>query len=126
MRRIGLLTFILAFAAVVQPIAASAQDKSCSEEECRALGTFRTCKRPRDGAIIFSARVLASSKECPNNILWVRVEDGKASNLPTVVEIDLGPCVSFSGEVGEVIQIALNEPHRPDVRRYRGLACRIW
>ena len=120
------LTFILALAAVVQPFTASAQDKSCLQVDCRALGSFRTCDRPRDGARIFSARVLTVSKECSNNILTVQVEDGKGSNLPTVVEIDLGPCVSFGGKVGEVIQIALDEPHSPDVRQYRRLACRIW
>jgi hypothetical protein len=40
-------------------------------------------------------------------------------------EIDLGPCVSFIGNVGDVIQIALHEPSNPDVQRYH-LACRIW
>jgi hypothetical protein len=30
-------------------------------------------------------------------------------------QIDLGPCVSFGGKVGEVIQIALEEPHNPVV-----------
>ena len=73
----------------------------------------------------FPREFFALSKECSNNILSVKVDDGKANNLPTVVEIDLGPCVRFSGEVGDVIQIALVEPHRPDLRRY-GLACRIW
>jgi len=125
MVRIISLIFVLVVSVVVHPIAASAQDTSCYEVQCRALGFFRTCNRPREGANVFSARVLALSKECSNNILSVKVDDGKANNLPTVVEIDLGPCVRFSGEVGDVIQIALVEPHRPDLRRY-GLACRIW
>ena len=119
------LTVVLALAGVVQPLTASAQDKSCIEAQCRALGHFRSCDKPFDGAKVFSARALAVSKECSNNILSVQVEDGSANHLPSVIEIDLGPCISFYGKVGDVTQIALREPHRPDVRRYK-LACRIW
>jgi hypothetical protein len=115
----------LALAGVVQPLTASAQDKSCIEAQCRALGQFRSCDKPVDGAKVFSARILAVSKECSKNILSVQVEDGSANRLPSVIEIDLGPCISFYGKVGDVTQIALREPHRPDVQRYT-LACRIW
>jgi len=115
----------LALAGIVQPLTASAQDKSCIEAQCRALGQFRSCDKPVDGAKVFSARILAMSKECSKNILSVQVEDGSANRLPSVIEIDLGPCISFYGKVGDVTQIALREPHRPDVQRYK-LACRIW
>jgi hypothetical protein len=118
------LTFLLALAAIVQPLTASAQEKPCLNFECRAQGAFRTCDRPRDGAKILSARVLAVSRECSKHIVSLQVEDG-ANSLPTVVEIDLGPCIYFDGKVGDVIQIALLERHSPDVRRYH-LACRIW
>jgi hypothetical protein len=125
MLRTTLLAFVLALAAVVQPYAALAQEKACMEVMCRARGTFRTCDRPLDGAKILSARVLAMSRECSNNILSVQVENERANSLPAVVEIDLGPCVSFSGKVGDATQVALREQHSPDVRRYH-LACRIW
>jgi hypothetical protein len=98
MLRTTLLAFVLALAAVVQPYAALAQEKACMEVMCRARGTFRTCDRPLDGAKILSARVLAMSRECSNNILSVQVENERANSLPAVVEIDLGPCVSFSGK----------------------------
>jgi hypothetical protein len=119
------LTVVLALAGAVQPLTASAQDKSCMGARCRALGQFLSCDKPVDGAKVFSARVLAMSKECSNNILSVQVEDGSANRLPSVIEINLGPCISFYGNVGDVTQIALREPHRPEVRRY-GLACRVW
>jgi len=119
------LTLLFALAVIVQPLAASAQEKPCPEVACRALGHFRTCNRTLDGAKVFSARVLAASRECSHNIFSVQVEDGKDSSLPAVVEIDLGPCVSFHGKVGDTTRIALVESPRPDMRRYH-LACRIW
>jgi hypothetical protein len=129
MLRSGLHTFVLVLAAVVQPLTASAQEKPCGGVRCRAIGSFGTCDKPVEGAKILSARVLATSRECSNsilsNILSVQVEDGKANNLPDVVEISLGPCVYFHGDVGDVIKVALRERHSPDVRRYQ-LACRIW
>jgi hypothetical protein len=65
------------------------------------------------------------SRKCSHTIVSMRVEDRSAENLPNVFEIDLGNCVSFNGNVGDVIQIALHEPSNPDVQRY-SLACRIW
>lgn len=129
MLRTTALAFLLAVAAVVQPLTASAQEKPCDGVRCRAIGSFATCDKPVEGAKIFSARVLAKSRACWNGILSdivsVQVEDGKANNLPGVIEISLGPCVYFHGDVGDVIKVALLERHSPDVRRYR-LACRIW
>jgi len=119
------LVSIIAFALALETFPASAQEKSCPTMECRALGYFRTCDKPLDGAKILSARVLATSRECSNNILSVQVENGKANDLPPVVEIDLGPCVSFYGKIGDATQIALVEPPGLDMRRYH-LACRIW
>ena len=119
-----MLTFVLALAAIVQPFMASAQETPCFEgARCRAVGTFRTCDRPLDGAKILSAKVLATS--CSNHILSVQIDDVGTGGSPAVVEIDLGPCVFFDGKVGDVTKIALREPYRPDVRRYR-LACGIW
>jgi hypothetical protein len=129
MLRSGLHTFVLALAAVVQPLTASAQEEPCGGVRCRAIGSFRTCDKPLDGAKILSARVLATSRECSNsilsNIVSVQVENGKANNLPDVIEVSLGPCAYFHGDVGDIIKVALRERHSPDVRRYQ-LACRIW
>ncbi len=129
MLRTTALAFLLAVVAVVEPLTASAQEKPCGGVRCRAIGSFKTCDKPLEGAKILSARVLAKSRECSNGILSdivsVQVEDGQANNLPDVVEISLGPCVYLDGDVGDAIKVALREQHSPDVRRYQ-LACRIW
>ena len=125
MLRATSLIFALELAAVIQPYTASAQEKSCMEMSCRARGTFRTCDRPLDGAKTLAARVLAVSRECSDQIVSMQVDDGMTNRLPTLVEINLGPCIDFGGKVGDTIQIALRQPHSPDVRRYH-LACKIW
>src|ERR1700733_14162512 len=120
------LIFLLALAAFVQPLSAFAQESGCPPRaQCRALGFFKTCDRPQDGARVFSARIMAVSRKCSHTIVSMRGEERSAENLPNVFEIDLGNCVSFNGNVGDVIQIALHEPPNPDVQRY-SLACRIW
>src|SRR4051794_2157799 len=130
MLRSTLFTFLLALAVAGQPLMASAQETPCIRVTCRATVLFKTCDRPRDGAKVVSARVLATSLECrgnsvAKNILTVHVEDSAAGDLPDVVDIDLGSCVHFVGKPGDVIQIWLFGPLRPDVREY-GLACKVW
>src|SRR5215213_6242538 len=99
MLRTTALAFLISAAAVVQPLTASAQEKPCDGVRCRAMGSFATCDKPVEEAKILSARVLAKSRECRNGILSdivsVQVEDGRANNLPDVIEISLGSCVYF-------------------------------
>jgi hypothetical protein len=120
--KLGLVGLCAVLATASQTFTASAQEGRCLEFACRALYPFRTCDKPLAGAKVLSVRVLAKTAECRNLILSVRVEKGEANNLPDVVEIDLGSCIFFDGNVGDLTQIALLEP-RPDVRRYN-LACR--
>src|SRR5690349_5209802 len=95
------LSVYLATAIAAQPLAALAQQNDCLKIACRAVTDFRTCDRPHDGAKMLSARVLAVSRECSNNIVSMQIEDETADALPAIVEIDLGPCVYFSGKVGD-------------------------
>jgi hypothetical protein len=117
------LAFLLAVAAAVQPLTASAQEKSCPEISCRAVYSFRTCDKPRPGAKVLSGHVLGVSREC-NDIVQVQIEDWEANKVPRVVEIDIGSCASFAGKVGDLAQVGLVDPS-PDVRRYH-LACRLF
>jgi hypothetical protein len=125
MLRMMPLTIIVVLAAVLRPFPAFAQQSRCGDMLCRALGNFRSCDRPLDGAKVFSARVVGLLRDCSNNIMSLQVDDAKGDNLPAFVEIDLGACVSLSGKVGDTTQIALAQPRGPGVRRYH-LACNIW
>src|SRR5262245_39635185 len=127
MLRTTVLAFLLALAAVAQPVTASAQEEPCDRVACRAIRPFRTCDKPLEGVTILSARVLAKSRECRkdmlSNVVSVQVEDAHANNLPDVIEISLGACTILDRNVGDVIKVAVQERHSLDVRRYQ-LACR--
>jgi len=125
MLRASSLTFLLALAAVLHPLLAFAQEENCFRMACRSHARFRTCDRPRDGATALSARVVAVSRECSNSILAMQIDDTKAHNLPSVFEIDLGSCISYAGQIGDLIQVALYERPTPDRRRYH-FACKVW
>jgi hypothetical protein len=117
----------VAFAAMIaQPLAALAQEKPCPDFACRAIYPFKTCDRPFDGAKTLTARVIAVSRDrCSGEFLSMEVENPMANNLPPVIEIDLGHCTDYAGKVGDTIQIAMRQPHSPDVRRYN-LTCKRW
>jgi hypothetical protein len=125
MIRILPLTLVVALTPVLRPDPAIAQQDRCQDMACRALGSFRSCDKPLNGAKVFSARVIGLSRDCSDNIVSLQIDDAKGNNLPAVVEIDLGACVFFSGKVGDATQIALAQPHSPGVRRYH-LACNVW
>lgn len=125
MPRTNSLTLLLALAAVLDPLIASAQEQGCLGIECRRHAHFLTCDRPRDGATGLSARVVAVSRECSNQILSMQIDDAKAQALPPIIEVDLGGCISFTGQVGDLIQVALYERPSPDRKRYH-FACKVW
>ena len=115
---------VAALAAVFQPHAATARQKSCPEMMCRAIYSFTSCDRPSNGARVFSARVVGLSRDCSDNIVSLQIDEAKGNNLPAVVEVDLGACLFFSGKVGDATQIALAQPPSPNVRRYH-LGCSL-
>jgi hypothetical protein len=121
----SILMAVFASAALFSSLTAHARDRGCLDLACRGLNWFRTCDRPSDGRQTLSMRVVAVSQDCGSEIMTLEVENSKANNLPPLIEIDLGECVKFSGTVGATIQVALQQLHSPDRRRY-GLACRNW
>lgn len=125
MTRTNSFTLLLVLAAALHPLVTSAQEQSCLGIRCRGHAHFLTCDRPREGATVVSAHVIAVSRECSNEILSMRIDDAKARDLPAIIEVNLGGCISFAGQVGDLIRVALFERPRPDRKRYR-FACNVW
>jgi hypothetical protein len=95
--------------------------------ECRARRAFQTCDRPLDNKVALPTRVAAitTNKARCSQVMKLEVDNAASHSLPPVIEIDLGPCLTFDGAVGDIIQVAVNEKRVASERRF-SLACRIW
>ena len=120
---IGMMCLALAPSALAQ--------RSC-EIQCRGIGPFVGCVEPLDGNILFKARVSKVTAACPNwppsssgspQVLSVDVPDAPQFGLPSKILVDVGPCKRWAGKIGDVIDIAVKEPHSPATSSYT-LACR--
>ena len=104
-------------------LAASAQAQSLDcTPRCRAVFPFTSCEKPRVAARLVSGRITRVFRDCPRPGLILEIELGRseANELPNVVEIDIGPCVVFTGDVGDQATVAIAEP-RPSIRRYKNV-----
>jgi hypothetical protein len=91
---------------------------------CRALGSFRTCDKPFEGKQVFKARVTKVGRSTCTQVLSIEVVDAAALALPPRIEVALGPCATWGGETGAVIDMAVNAPATEN--RLYSLACRLW
>jgi hypothetical protein len=59
-------------------------------------------------------------RDCPTPglILEMELDQSEANRLSSVVEIDIGPCMVFTGKVGDQARVAIVEP-RPSIRCYK-------
>jgi hypothetical protein len=89
---------------------------------CRAIADFQTCRKPLDGHPVFTARVIKAEKTtCSRDVLWLDVVAAPGLDLPSRIQVYLGPCTYWAGQLGEVIDVAVR-PHPSDTNIY-ALAC---
>jgi hypothetical protein len=92
---------------------------------CRAVAHFQNCDKPLDGKTTFKAKTTSVTKTGCSELLSVDVPRAVELGLPPVVQVDLGFCAIWAGAIGNVIDVALREPHSPEKSSY-SLACRHW
>jgi hypothetical protein len=94
---------VIAWMAALQPFLVQAQGRECFE--CRAPSFFKTCDKPLDGRETFSVRVIAlSMNRCPRVMAVEVLGTPPYHNLPSVIEVDIGDCTTYTGNIGETIQ----------------------
>lgn len=122
-KKFALALALVATFAALQLSRVSAQELPCPD--CRARTRFKTCDRPLDGKKSIPMRVAAVSQGRCSQTIKLAAENAAANNLPDEIEIDLGPCITFAGTVGDAIQVALRESHSLSTRQYH-LSCNLW
>lgn len=113
--------FTLAGGCYLWAASAHAQSLNCGAR-CRAEFPFTSCEKPGSGGRLVSGRITRVFRDCPTPGLILEMELGwsEANELPSVVEIDIGPCVVFTGNVGDHATVAIALP-RPSIRRYKNV-----
>ncbi len=93
--------------------------------ECRAVAEFQTCRKPLDGRPVFTARVIKAEKTtCSRDVLWLDVVAAPGLDLPSRIQVYLGPCAYWAGKPDDLIEVAVI-PHETD-KNFDALACNIF
>ena len=93
--------------------------------ECRAIAHFRTCDKPIEGKRVFQGRATRAEEFGCSQLLSLDVIGPAEASLPPRIQAALGPCAIWAGRSGDVIDIAVDEPHSRQNGLYT-LACRHW
>jgi riboflavin synthase len=93
--------------------------------ECRAIAHFRTCDKPVEGKRVFQGRATRADEFGCSQLLSLDVVGPAEADLPPRIQVAIGPCAIWAGQNGNVIDIAVEEPHSRQNGLYT-LACRHW
>ena len=93
--------------------------------DCRAIAHFRTCDKPIEGKRVFQGRATRVEEFGCSQLLSLDVVAPAGADLPPRIQVALGACAIWAGQNGEVIDIAVEEPHSRQNGLYT-LACRHW
>ena len=93
--------------------------------ECRAIAHFRTCDKPVEGKRVFQGRATRAEEFSCSQLLSLDVTAPAEADLPPRIQVALGACAIWAGQNGDVIDIAVEEPHSRQNGLYT-LACRHW
>ena len=109
----------ITLAALLLPTAALAVDQCM---ECRSVARFRGCDKPAEGKPVFQARVRRADEFGCSQLLSLDVARPAEFGLPPRIQVALHACAVWTGQRGDVIDVAVEEPLSPQSGLYT-LAC---
>jgi hypothetical protein len=120
------LAYMMAGAvALAATLAAGRAEATDQCMECRAIAHFRTCAKPVEGKRVFQGRATRAEEFGCSQLLSLDVVAPAEADLPPRIQVALGACAIWAGQNGDVIDIAVEEPHSRQNGLY-ALACRHW
>ena len=113
----------IALAAMLQSAGSADATDYCME--CRAVAHFRSCDKPINGKQVFQGRATRADSFGCSQLLSLDVIHPADVGLPPKIQVALSPCAVWEGRNGDVIDVAVEEPHSRHSGLYT-LACRHW